>query len=511
VRVVLARDRRVRVVMAGLLLLAACGEPTITDQSPSTVSTATTSTATTEPPTTTVTEPAYQPAPIDEIDTGAANEVFFPRTEAEGAAWGDRHNYPPDQPGLVTLRLTSCEIDAPGRVVYHGSVTLEGTGQARLGLHLQAWYSPTSVAFPVEVVFTRSGEWAIPVEQWTDLSSPFWAISPSADRISRCGVSVFWSDTETSPDRFESVGFAEPTYGDLTFQFDGSEGELARLGDGVRFDDWDHPARVWAYVKWFGATVPFSEVWAPDPSAAISVAHVYVSDGGSCRLLGISTELGDVSHLADCDQPLVPDNTTATGETTGAGFDIWRSEGHWYAVNTESGVVVSSATRQSLVELTGALQPYTNDFTPPPEPAADSTEALDRVVLRTFAATDEVERGRAPYGDGYLIFSVGLTHIGEEHRDWIRTYRAHFDSQTWALEQLAEEPWDSCGYARVADDGSGRYAAVVAGLESWMIHLEDPETEGFWFSTDGDLLETTQRVDITDPSGTVRCVLDLAG
>ncbi len=48
--------------------------------------------ATTVLSTTTTTEPAYHPVPIEEIDTVAATEVFFPRTEAQHAAWGDRHN-----------------------------------------------------------------------------------------------------------------------------------------------------------------------------------------------------------------------------------------------------------------------------------------------------------------------------------------------------------------------------------------------------------------------------------
>ena len=312
-------------LIAGLLLVAACGEPAAVDPPGSTVSTATT--ATTVLSTTTTTEPAYQPVPIEEIDTVAATGVFFPRTEAEHAAWGDRHNYPPDQPGLVTLAFTGCEIDAPGRIVYHGSVTLESTEQARVGLHLETWNSPTGVAFPVEVVFTRSGEWTIPVQRWGDVSSEFWSISPFADRVSRCGVSVFWSDTQTSPDRLpsegpESVGFVEPSYVDFTFRFEGSEGDLGRLGDGVRFTDWDHPARVWAYVNSLGAVVPFPEVWAPDPGVGVSISHVYASDDGFCRRLGISTELGELWQSAGCDEPLVPEGTTATGEKTGAGFDI---------------------------------------------------------------------------------------------------------------------------------------------------------------------------------------------
>ncbi len=92
VSVVMTRRQAAGPLMVGLLLVAACGERAAVDPPGSMVSTAMTSTATTVLSTTTTTEPAYQPVPFEEIDTVAATEVFFPRTEAQHAAWGDRHN-----------------------------------------------------------------------------------------------------------------------------------------------------------------------------------------------------------------------------------------------------------------------------------------------------------------------------------------------------------------------------------------------------------------------------------
>ena len=502
------------VVAAGLFLVAACGGSRPVAVPGSLASTSTTSTETkgvpttvlTTLPTTTTTEPAVQLVPIEEIDTGAATDLFFPQTEAEVAAWGDLHNYPPDQPGRVTLTFSGCEVDAPGRLLYHGSVSLEDTERATVGLSTVTFNSPVGTGVLLSVVFTRSGDWTIPIEAIWDLTQDSWGISNSEDRFSRCGVSVFWSDTEVSPDRFVSLGFAEPTYGEFTFRFESNDGDLRGLGHGVRLADLDHPARVWAYVNFFKAPIPFSEVWAPNPSAGVSVSSAYTSDDGSCQRFGISTALGEVQQQSTgCDQALVPEDATATGETAAAGFDIWIREGEWFAVNDELAVVVKAFSRPELIELTGSLQLYSFTYQPAPQPTADSLDALDLEVSRAFGATDEVERGRTPYGNAYLIFSEGQTHVGEQHLNWIRTYRVHFDGDTWVLQQLAEEPWDTCGYTRQADDGFGPYAAVIAGLESFTIRIDDHETEGFWFSTQEQQFMGSPSITIVDPSGTVRC------